>query len=164
MLDFSKEDALFATEQFVYGFELWSSLITLPSDEAYEVDYKFQKKRVEHHEYDEQTAQRLKKTTLYKLIDKVFDFAKNGEWNGENTFSAEDRKEIEASLLDALTEFCIYDEVFRKSEKQILIFFGFNAGHDYLDIQVNGKFIMDIIGQVIDATWTRHRMQKPHTV
>lgn len=162
MLDFSKEDALLATEQFVYGFEQWSSLFTLPLNKAYEVDDKFQNyngdKRPEHHAYDDETAQRLRKTTLYILIDTVFDFAEKGEWNGVNTFSAEDRKAIEASLIEALTEFCIYDEVFRKADKQHLIFFGFNAGDDYLAIKVNGKYIMDIINQVIEATWTRHRM------
>lgn len=158
MFDFSKEDALFAAEQFCFGLNQWSQLFTASRDVAENIDDVFQNKSGNIHQYSEKTAQELKASLFYELIDTVFDFADKGEWDGNNVFMEKDRSIIEDAVNYYLTELCMFDEVFRKANEQNFIFFGLNAGNEYFDVEINGRNILGILQGVVDGAFARWKL------
>lgn len=161
MIDFTKEEALLAAEQFCYAIEVWTRQFVENRTVAESLEVEFLEGTL--HQYDEKTKARLQDSLFYELIDVLYEFAVEGKWGGKTEFSSQEMISVKSDVTEYFTEICRFDEVFTKdkSAEAHLIFMGLSHTESYMDVSVNGKWILDILTSFTRMMLARWRLIEP---
>jgi hypothetical protein len=162
MINFTKEEALLAAEQFCFVLETWTRQFTenRPTAEYLELDIP---KPNEQYEYDQETKTRLQASVLYEAVNIIYNFAAHGVWEGKNEFSTEEMDEVSGEVQTYLEELCRFDEVFTKGENANahLIFMGMFSTDCYFSVTINDKPILEILMKLTKALLARWKLIAP---
>lgn len=162
MINFTKEEALLAAEQFSFVLETWTRQFTenRPTAESLELEIPELNKQ---YEYDAETNDRLQNSVMVEAVNMTYDFAALGMWQGKNEFSAEELAKVADEVQFYLEDFCRFDEVFTKGEhaNAHLTFMGLFSTDCYFSVSINDKPILQILMSLSKALLARWKLIAP---
>lgn len=145
MFLFSKEDSVTAAKQFCFAMEVWTDSFVGPKSGF----TRFEQNMDGIYLVDKKTDNYLSKARFVCNIDAIYDFADTGSWNGINIF--ESRDYLANELVDILTELSSFSEITKYQELN----FHDESGDGVMDIDINGKRVIDILSEVIRMAFAR---------